>query len=64
MVQIKKVIKELEKAKRPIICAGGGVLLSGAEGILREDQRNMGSYIFTDFRRVYINMYQYFIICN
>ena len=26
MVQIKKVIKELEKAKRPIICAGGGVL--------------------------------------
>ena len=29
-VQIKKVIKELEKAKRPIICAGGGVLLSEA----------------------------------
>ncbi|MCR4650792.1 MAG: biosynthetic-type acetolactate synthase large subunit [Lachnospiraceae bacterium] len=26
--QLKKVIKELEKAKRPIICAGGGVLLS------------------------------------
>lgn len=35
-VQIKKVIKELEKAKRPIICAGGGVLLSEAEGELRE----------------------------
>lgn len=35
MVQIKKVIKELEKAKRPIICAGGGVLLSDAEGELR-----------------------------
>ena len=34
-VQIKKVIKELEKAKRPIICAGGGVLLSEAEGKLR-----------------------------
>jgi len=34
-VQIKKVIKELEKAKRPIICAGGGVLLSQAEGELR-----------------------------
>lgn len=31
MVQIKKVMKELEKAKRPIICAGGGVLLSDAE---------------------------------
>lgn len=30
-VQIKKVIKELEKAKRPIICAGGGVLLSEAQ---------------------------------
>ncbi len=36
MVQIKKVIKELEKAKRPIICAGGGVLLSDAEEELRE----------------------------
>jgi len=34
-VQIKKVIKELEKAKRPIICAGGGVLLSEAEKELR-----------------------------
>lgn len=33
--QIKKVIAELEKAKRPIICAGGGVLLSGAEKELR-----------------------------
>ncbi len=35
-VQIKKVIKELEKAKRPIICAGGGVLLSDAQEELRE----------------------------
>lgn len=34
-VQIKKVIKELEKAKRPIICAGGGVLLSDAQKELR-----------------------------
>ena len=34
-VQIKKVIRELEKAKRPIICAGGGVLLSQAENDLR-----------------------------
>lgn len=30
-VQIGKVIRELEKAKRPIICAGGGVLLSDAK---------------------------------
>ncbi len=29
-VQIQKVVKELSKAKRPIICAGGGVLLSEA----------------------------------
>ena len=36
IVQIKKVIKELEKAKRPIICAGGGVLLSNAQQELRE----------------------------
>ncbi|MCM1327487.1 MAG: biosynthetic-type acetolactate synthase large subunit [Bacteroidales bacterium] len=34
-VQIKKVIKELQKAKRPIICAGGGVLLSDAQDELR-----------------------------
>ncbi|MCM1101990.1 MAG: biosynthetic-type acetolactate synthase large subunit [Clostridium sp.] len=34
-VQIKKVIKELEKAKRPIICAGGGVLLAEAQSELR-----------------------------
>ena len=31
IVQIKKVIKELEKAKRPIICAGGGVILADAQ---------------------------------
>lgn len=35
-VQIKKVIGELAKAKRPIICTGGGVLLSKAEKELRE----------------------------
>lgn len=34
-VQIKKVVKELEKAKRPIICAGGGVHLSEAVPQLR-----------------------------
>lgn len=31
MAQIKKVSAELEKAERPIICAGGGVLLSDGE---------------------------------
>lgn len=36
MVQIKKVAKELEAAKRPIICVGGGVLLGDAEKELRE----------------------------
>lgn len=34
-VQIKKVVKELEKAKRPILCVGGGVLLSNAEKEIR-----------------------------
>ena len=34
-VHIKKVIKELEKAKRPIICVGGGVLLSDAREELK-----------------------------
>lgn len=35
-VQIAKVIKELEKAKRPLICAGGGVLLSNAQKDLQQ----------------------------
>lgn len=34
-VQIKKVAKELAKAKKPIICAGGGVILAKAEEELR-----------------------------
>ena len=35
-VQIKKVISQLEKAKRPIICVGGGVHLSNAsEEVIR-----------------------------
>ena len=36
VVQIKKVIKEVEKAKKPIICVGGGVHLSGAVKELRK----------------------------
>lgn len=36
MVQIKKVIKELGKAKKPIICTGGGVLLADAKPEIRE----------------------------
>ena len=32
--QIRKVVKELARAQRPLICAGGGVLLSEAEGEL------------------------------
>lgn len=35
-VQIRKVLSELAKAQRPVICAGGGILLGGAQGILRE----------------------------
>ncbi len=34
-VQIKKVIHALEKAKRPVLCVGGGVLLSNAEEEVR-----------------------------
>jgi acetolactate synthase-1/2/3 large subunit len=35
-VQIKKVIKELESSKKPLILAGGGVHLSDAVGDVRE----------------------------
>lgn len=34
MAQIKKLVKELLKAKKPLICAGGGVILSGACSLL------------------------------
>lgn len=35
-VQIKKVISALKEAKRPVICVGGGVLLSNAEEEVRK----------------------------
>ena len=35
-VQIQKAVKALNHAKRPIICAGGGVLLADACGLLRK----------------------------
>ena len=38
-VQIKKVIKELDKAKRPVLCAGGGVHLSDATDLIRKFAR-------------------------
>lgn len=40
--QLRKVVKELEKAKRPLICVGGGVLLSGAQEELRRFSENCG----------------------
>ena len=36
MVQIRKVADKLSKAKRPVICAGGGVILSNAQDSLRK----------------------------
>lgn len=35
-LQIKKAVKELERAKRPLICAGGGVILGDAKKELME----------------------------
>lgn len=35
IIQIKKVIAELSKAKMPLICVGGGVLLSEARDEVR-----------------------------
>ncbi|KIR02261.1 Acetolactate synthase large subunit [Lachnospiraceae bacterium TWA4] len=36
MAQIKRVAKELKKAKKPLICVGGGVISAGAEKELRD----------------------------
>ncbi|PHV72085.1 acetolactate synthase, large subunit, biosynthetic type [Sporanaerobium hydrogeniformans] len=36
MGQIKRVVKLLERSKKPLICVGGGVMLSHAEEELRE----------------------------
>lgn len=41
-VQIKRVITELSKAKKPIICAGGGVLLSNARDALSDFSHKHG----------------------
>ena len=35
-VQVRKVVKELQKAKKPVLCVGGGVHLSGAVPLIRE----------------------------
>ncbi len=36
MKQIKKVAAEIQVAKRPLICAGGGVFSSGAQDLIKE----------------------------
>jgi len=46
-VQIKKVIKELEKAKKPIICAGGGVLLADAQDLVCSFSKKHGIPVVT-----------------
>ena len=46
-VQIQKVIKEIAKAKRPIICAGGGVILSSAQKELKEFAHKFGIPVVT-----------------
>ena len=36
IVQIKKVIEAIQKAKKPLICAGGGVILGHAQPVLQQ----------------------------
>ncbi|WP_178042676.1 biosynthetic-type acetolactate synthase large subunit [Frisingicoccus sp.] len=36
IVQIKKVVEAIQKAKKPLICAGGGVILGHAEPVIQE----------------------------
>ncbi len=42
VVQIKKVIKAISRAERPIICVGGGVQLSGASSNVRDFAHKYG----------------------
>ncbi len=42
VVQIKKVIRAISKAQRPIICVGGGVQLSGASENVRDFAHKYG----------------------
>ena len=42
VVQIKKVIKAISRAQKPIICVGGGVLLSGASDNVRDFAHQYG----------------------
>lgn len=46
-VQLKKVINELQKAKKPVILAGGGVILSGAQKELRDFSHKYGIPVVT-----------------
>ena len=41
-VQLRKIGKELEKAHKPVICAGGGVILSGASRELYDFSHRYG----------------------
>ena len=41
-VQLKKVNKELGRARKPVICAGGGVILSGAQKELQDFSHRYG----------------------
>lgn len=36
IVQIKKVVEAIQKAKKPLICAGGGVILGHAEPVIQQ----------------------------
>lgn len=36
IVQIKKVVEAIQKARKPLICAGGGVVLGHAEPVIQE----------------------------
>jgi len=47
IVQIKKVIEAIKKAKRPLICAGGGVILGHAEHAIQEFCEKTGIPIVT-----------------
>lgn len=62
-VSVQQVIEELERAKQPVIIAGGGVIRSGATALLIQLAESLAIPVTTAFRRfdAFPNTHPYYI---